>query len=52
MACGFCDDFKQWWHTPFRADMDAKGWALFALLIIVIFGMWGLVFRHIEGVLE
>jgi hypothetical protein len=49
-GCAFCDEFKSWWHTPFRADMDVKGWALFILLISVLFGMWHLVFRHIQGV--
>jgi hypothetical protein len=49
-GCAFCDEFKQWWHAPFKADMDVQGWALFTLLIIVLFGLWGLVFRHIQGV--
>lgn len=49
-SCGFCDEFKSWWMSPFRADMSVTNWALFVLLIIVLFGMWHMVFRHIRGV--
>jgi hypothetical protein len=49
MGCAFCEDFKAWWNAPFKADMDVKHWALFVLLVIVLFAGWGFVFRHIRG---
>jgi hypothetical protein len=49
MGCTFCDDFKQWWAAPFRADMNAKDWALFMGFVIVVFAGWHMVFRHIKG---
>ena len=48
-GCAFCQDFKQWWKQPFEADMSASRWALFIGLIIVLFGAWHMVFRHIKG---
>ena len=49
MTCGFCQEFKSWWNAPFKEDMSAGGWALFILLIIGLFSMWHMVFRHIRG---
>jgi hypothetical protein len=49
-GCAFCDEFKTWWHAPFRADMSAWEWFLFLGLIGVMFGTWHLIFRHIQGV--
>jgi hypothetical protein len=49
-GCSFCDEFKKWWATPFQADMSAGRWALFLLLVIMIFAFWHMVFRHIRGV--
>jgi hypothetical protein len=49
MACGFCNEFKQWWSAPFRADMPATQWFLFIGFVIALFAMWGMIFRHIKG---
>lgn len=48
-GCGFCQEFKHWWSQPFQADMSASRWALFIGLIIVLFTLWHMVFRHIKG---
>lgn len=42
-------DFKTWLASPFQADMSALDWFLFVGLLIVIFTVWGFVFRHVKG---
>lgn len=43
------EEFKKWWASPFQADMSAGEWFLFFGLVLIIFGAWGFVFRHIRG---
>ncbi len=41
--------YQAWLARPFQADMDALHWFLFIGLVIVVFILWGLVLRTIEG---
>lgn len=41
--------FKDWYASPFRADMSATGWFAFLTLLIVIAAMQGFILQHIRG---
>jgi hypothetical protein len=41
-------DFQKWWTSPFQAGMSVTGWFLFFGVIVVIAGMWKLIFIHIR----
>jgi hypothetical protein len=34
------DQFKAWFARPFDPDGSVINWALFVLLILVLFGIW------------
>jgi hypothetical protein len=44
------NEFKTWLASPFQADMSALHWFFFVGLLIILLGLWGLVFRHIRGI--
>ena len=41
--------FKDWFASPFQADMSAVKWFLFVGLLVIITALWGILFRHIKG---
>jgi len=41
--------FKNWLAEPFHDSMSAWDWGLFVLLILILLGLWKMVFIHIEG---
>jgi hypothetical protein len=41
--------FRNWYQTPFRADMSALDWFLFVGLLIAISVAWNIILRHIKG---
>ena len=43
------DGFKQWFVSPFQADMNAIHWIAFVGLLLVALALWSILFRHIQG---
>ena len=43
---------KSWLARPFSSDMDTTHWFLFAGLVLVLLGIWGMVLRDIKGAIE
>lgn len=40
--------FQSWFQKPFSSDMSAVDWFLFVGLLVVITGLWAMIFRHIK----
>lgn len=41
------DILKAWANSPFRMDMDAKGWFVFVGFVVLLLIIWKLILAHL-----